>query len=255
VPMPVHASTFWMTKDGNDAGEYEDAFSLDIESKRFAIADGASESSFSKAWAQILASGFTNDSDRLALAGQKRGTDARLLKWLVPLQSDWNTAIPWQSLPWFAAEKAQSGAFAAFLGLELSNVNRGRVRYRWQAVSVGDCMMFKVGDGELKAVFPTESRVSFGSTAPLLCSNPINNDYAFRNINVSNGVLAQGDHVFLCTDALAEWFIAQCRAGEKPWFELGSFVTLGDFGETIAHLRSKRLLHNDDTTMLSIRIE
>src|SRR3989441_8753980 len=39
-------------------------------------------------------------------------------------------------LPWFASEKAEQGAFAAFLGVEID-----AHKNRWTALAVGDCCL------------------------------------------------------------------------------------------------------------------
>ncbi|MGH7226717.1 MAG: hypothetical protein ACRELF_26170, partial [Gemmataceae bacterium] len=49
---------FHVHKRGNAPDEYEDAFAGDTAKARFAIADGASESSFAAMWAQLLTEGF-----------------------------------------------------------------------------------------------------------------------------------------------------------------------------------------------------
>src|SRR3989441_3510556 len=44
-------------------------------------------------------------------------------------------------LPWFASEKAEQGAFAAFLGVEID-----AHKNRWTALAVGDCCLMQVDD-------------------------------------------------------------------------------------------------------------
>lgn len=58
--MRVSIQVFGLPKAGNRADEYEDAYSpkrqgeLEGESFRFAVADGATEGSFSRLWAGML---------------------------------------------------------------------------------------------------------------------------------------------------------------------------------------------------------
>jgi hypothetical protein len=49
---------FALHKDGNRPDEYEDAYAGNPRVGRFAVADGASESSFAALWAKLLVDGF-----------------------------------------------------------------------------------------------------------------------------------------------------------------------------------------------------
>ena len=43
----------------------------------------------------------------------------RIQEWLRPLQTAWHSGVAWDRLPWFAEDKARSGAFATFLGFQM----------------------------------------------------------------------------------------------------------------------------------------
>ncbi len=103
---------FWAAKAGNANGDYEDAFALGHDC--LAIADGATESSFARAWAQALTESFVADPAATQPPGIRR-----LQNWLRPLQSAWHAGVAWDRLPWFAEDKARSGAFATFLGFQM----------------------------------------------------------------------------------------------------------------------------------------
>ncbi len=49
---------FALPKRGHRLEEYEDAYAGNPDGGRFAVADGAAESSFANVWAQLLVSGF-----------------------------------------------------------------------------------------------------------------------------------------------------------------------------------------------------
>ena len=57
--MSAGSQGFAVPKAGNREADYEDAFA--IAEHRVAIADGATESSFARAWAEALVSGFASD--------------------------------------------------------------------------------------------------------------------------------------------------------------------------------------------------
>jgi hypothetical protein len=52
----LSVQAFWLPKAGNTTKEYEDAFDYSIAERRFAVADGATDSAFAGHWARILGS-------------------------------------------------------------------------------------------------------------------------------------------------------------------------------------------------------
>src|SRR5262245_37115816 len=114
---------------GNTEAEYEDA--LAAAAGRFAIADGASESSFAGLWAQLLSEGFVNRTQGFRTNGS----------WLATLRERWSAAVDPLELPWYAEQKREQGAFATFLGLVIRS-GRGGGRGWWRAVAVGDGCLF-----------------------------------------------------------------------------------------------------------------
>src|SRR5262245_30341580 len=97
---------WWLPKEGNAPEEYEDAFRSAPDRGRFAVADGATETSFSGRWAAALVTAFA-----AAPPDWQADPDA-LAAWLAPMQHACQAAVPWDRLPWYALEKAQAGLFA-----------------------------------------------------------------------------------------------------------------------------------------------
>lgn len=253
--MEPQVQVFWLPKAGNAVEEYEDAFSYSVAERRFAIADGATESSFAERWAQGLVRQFTAEPP-VTIASPGGG----LQQWLVPLQRLWREGIDWAHLPWFAEEKAQLGAFATFLGMEFASGESFTTQFffrrprkkdlRWQAVAIGDSCLFQVRAGALLKAFPLERSDQFNSRPLLLCSNPASNLPVWSKVCVTEGNYEEGDLFVLATDALAKWFLAEHEAGGKPWTALAALKTDGDFAAWAARLRQERTLRNDDTTVL-----
>src|SRR5262245_58112070 len=111
--MRVSAQALWLPKAGNTPEEYEDACwpqepVIDREAARFrcAIADGATETSFSGLWANQLVREYCRQTSVKQFVGS-----------LPRLRQEWQWQVSAKPLPWYAEEKARSGAFAAFLGL------------------------------------------------------------------------------------------------------------------------------------------
>src|SRR2546430_15891358 len=60
---------------------------------------------------------------------------------LFPYTTLFRSRLAGRPLPWFASEKAEEGAFAAFLGVEID-----AHKTRWTALAVGDCCLMQVDD-------------------------------------------------------------------------------------------------------------
>src|SRR5438309_355857 len=111
TPPPTLAwRAFHLPRRGHAPAEYEDAFAADPCSGRFAVADGASESSFAGRWARLLVEGFVGG------AQDPWGAD-----WLVPLRRRWVEEVAPLPLPWYAEAKREQGAFATLLGVALGD--------------------------------------------------------------------------------------------------------------------------------------
>src|SRR5213083_2611429 len=114
--MALRWQGFAVPKRGNSVEEYEDAFAANPKAGRFAVADGASESSFASLWAKLLVEGFSHPPP-----------DADLRKrWLEPLRQRWSSEVEKLELPWYAEAKRSLGAAAAFLGLILRRTPKTR---------------------------------------------------------------------------------------------------------------------------------
>ena len=154
--MIVTARAFWAPKAGNRTDEYEDAFwPLNTAKRaakrkdtpvRFAVADGATETSFSGLWARRLVRAYGE--------GCLGGDDWD--GWLRRLQREqaaWYGEVLQKPLPWYAEDKVRDGAYAALLGLELTAAGE------WGGVAVGDCCLLQWRGDELAAVVGAGSPV------------------------------------------------------------------------------------------------
>jgi protein phosphatase 2C-like protein len=234
--------SFTLHKDGNQPDEYEDACAGQPKVGRFAVADGASESSFASLWAKLLVEGF--------IAARGRTT----LNWLLPLQKRWAEAVDHLELDWFGEEKREQGAFATFLGLILQKPQGAEGR--WRAVAVGDCCLFQVRQESVLASFPVQRAADFGNRPPLLCSRAVGGRDGLAQAKRAVGKWQKGDRFFLMTDALAQWFFQRHEQKRKPWDSL--LRRLAEPNPTAAmkgyveQLRSRKEMTNDDVTLLLI---
>ena len=244
---------FGVAKAGNATDEYEDSHLLDVAElsarsflraapNRFAVADGATESSFSKEWAKLLTRGFVRENPNLDLNTR----DGRL-KWLGQLQKEWHDLIPWGKISWFAEKKARAGAHSTFLGLEL-------FANKWRAWAVGDSVLFRVRDDNLKTKWPIENEEEFSNAPALLCSLESKNDVSDSVFRKTEDEYKANDIFILATDALAHWFLAEYHGGGKPWIELDKIRHATEFEYFVGQLRDNKSLRNDDTTLIIFRV-
>jgi len=233
---PVSPRSFWLPRRGYAPGEYEDAFAADTVAGRFAVADGATEGCFTGLWARLLVDDFVTGA----------APDVSAWPAAVPaLQERWAADVEARPLPWYAESSVSQGAHAAFLGLAMAASADDFCQ--WQAVAVGDsCLLHSRGSALLRA-FPLDRADLVGSRAP-------SDDVVARQRLWTDGRGRPGDRLWLMTDALAQWCLAQIEAGDNAWEDLERLLTADGeaFREWTERLRDAGGLRNDDVTLLAI---
>jgi serine/threonine protein phosphatase PrpC len=236
---PLRWQAFHLPKRGNSEEEYEDAFAGSAERGRFAVADGASESSFAGIWAQLLAKGFVHEAQR---PWKETG-------WLEPIRARWVTEVGRRPLPWYAEMKREQGAFATLLGLALRRPNH------WRAVAIGDSCVMQVRDGRLAVSFPMRHAEDFGNQPALVPSRVIGGGRQ-PTLRLFNGLWKPGDCFLLMTDALAQWFLAEFEEERRPWERLIPLLrdtgAMDTFAALVAEAREHGAMRNDDVTLVLV---
>jgi hypothetical protein len=242
--LPLVWRTFALPKRGHKADEYEDAYAAAPAAGRFAVADGASESSFAGLWARLLVEGFTR---RI-----KQAMDGT--HWLECAQQHWADEVDGLELPWYAEEKREQGAFATFLGLSIKRGEKGGGR--WKALAIGDSCLFQVRKDRLVAAFPLNRSADFGNQPALLGSRPGPGQARSNQQKIEWGTWQPGDRLFLMTDALAQWFLRRHETNGQPWQllarRLGDEKAHAALTAYVDELRDRDGLRNDDVTLLTI---
>ena len=239
----------WLQKSGNAPTEYEDAFSCpkhlsdDWEAFRIAIADGATETSFAREWANLLARSF----GRYGLSDDPHDLS---LVWPRKL---WKRLVARRPLPWYAEEKAAMGAYSSLLGI---TVFKSEGSGYWKAIAVGDSCVFQVRGDVLVEAFPFVSSDAFNSRPELLGS--VGDDgLAGCSVLTRTGSWQPGDVFYLMTDALACWFLKRRELLDDPLRCLRRLQGQEGFQEFIAEQRQISSnedccrLKNDDVTLVS----
>jgi len=255
---PISWQAFHLPKHGHTAEEYEDAFAANGGSRRFAVADGASESSYALLWARELVVGFVNLDVKAASNPN----------WVQPLQRRWAEAVDAFPLPWYAEAKREQGAFATFLGLQLQR--RGLDRGTWRCLAVGDSCLFQIRADQVIAAFPLTRSDEFDNLPGLIGSRMA----AVAPWKKRQGRWRAGDRFLLMTDALGQWFLRQRERVHKPEAPAKGSSLAGAsglyggcdcimnvmtadqaaFAAWISDLRGRGELRNDDVTLIDIRL-
>ena len=244
ITVPVRSHSFWLPRRGNTPDEYEDAFALDEASGRYAVADGATEGCFTGLWARLLVNDFVSHAERNA---------SSWLSSLPVVQERWNTEVRTRKLDWDADYWVEQGASAAFLGVVLT-----QDMWQWQAVAVGDTCLFHTREGVLLRAFPLDRSSQFNNRPRLVGSRMPLSNIRKRQRLWTDGCGQAGDRLWAMTDALAKWCLVEHEAGNDPWHQLESLLSLPQtedhFAAWIEGLRVSGRLLNDDVTLLAIRL-
>jgi hypothetical protein len=251
--MDAYLKAFWLPKEGSTEEEYEDAFfprhaqSLSGDRLRFAVADGATEASFSRLWARMLVRAFVRRT--LDLPPE--------LDQLSRLREQWMEAVHGKTLPWYAEQKAASGAFSALVAIEFTEEGSGSEQRRdWRAVAAGDSCLFHLTGNKIGRGFPVGESAAFSNSPDLLGTIATPQVDDARLLLETSGNWARRDQFLLMTDALACWFLKSSEEGGKPWLTLSEAEAGGEWGfrEFIAKLRVDGVIKNDDVTLMRIEL-
>lgn len=219
-------------KAGEDVADMEDAANAEPVG-RFALADGASESTYAGMWAKILVVGYAS--------GVLEGPDD-----LTKLTSLWEARVATApTRVWYVDEKLHEGAFSTLCGL--SCMGDGR----WQALAVGDTCLFHVRDSAVVATFPAHSGSALRQAPTLVGTRPL---YSTVDWLRTHGTWGEGDVFLLCTDALARMIFDELESGTMGYLALMEMQTAGEFRHWLDHARIRGRLANDDTTLLRVHL-
>jgi hypothetical protein len=210
------------------------------------VADGATESSFSREWANILVEGFATDASWTGLFQHARSRSQwrqdiqqQYSRWLEAMRERWRERLEelkssrggqW---PWFVEDRIREGAVATFCGLVLLPQMPSPAKYSqphkqavWPAnrgyfsLAVGDACMFHLRDDQLVFSFPVRKAADFSNTPPLLCSQSRPPAWPTAPPRCRIGHWKAADTFLLMTDALARWFLSEYESGNQPWQEI-----------------------------------
>jgi hypothetical protein len=167
----------------------------------------------------------------------------------------WSRIVRKKPLPWYAEEKVKIGAFSTFLGVQFLAPDADGSG-RWQAIALGDSCLFQVGPGGPVTQFPVTAYEDFGSTPPLVSTDPAYNSRSWNELAYKEGVWTRDDFFLLMTDALSQWATKEHPA-RSVWDELLAMF-LSDNGpnllqDWVDRQRQSGNIRNDDITLAVVK--
>lgn len=246
--MNLTIYSFITHKKAENLDDCQDAFEVNKEHSRYAVADGATRSFFPKCWAELLVRHFCEIPYPFS-------SEDRWKEWLVPIQEKWYEQVDARvkarnQFYLTNSFNAREPAVAAFIGLEIDKVNG-----KWKAIVIGDSCLFHKSNSEFQSYLIKRSE-DFTSHLAAFASFPERNHY---NPAFIDGKIQSGDIFILATDALAKWIVQHKEANQldralnqlkriKTDEQFNNFVDLARDHENIR-------LVNDDVTLMLISIE
>jgi hypothetical protein len=255
--MKLVWKAFSLCKQGNREEENEDAFypqlvngsSLIADHFSCAMADGATTSSFSRLWANLLVKESSNSHN----------APKDLNQTIIAARTSWKAALPDQDLPWPTAIKVRQGAFATLLSFHIWQKNGTYLAstvppdHGWTAQAVGDTCLFQVVKGKFVSTFPLTQAKEFSNTPELVSTNLT---YSRSRAGSLSGKWQRGDHFLIATDALSEWMVRNLESGSLTWGQVSENLTsLVRFQTWIRYLRRQSLIKNDDTSLICLTVD
>jgi hypothetical protein len=252
--------SFQVQKDGSSPDECEDAFFISADRERgrstrgfrIGLADGATESAFSKQWAELLAADVVDGTLFSSLYRPAQEWPS----WFSRIRYEWRERVAGRDLPWYLEQKVDEGAFATVLGVQFTDrTSRSRRATHVRAVAIGDTCMFHVRDGVVLSGFPLDSARDFSSRPFLVGTHSVTDHVMIHHIRRYGAVYLDGDRFYLATDALAQFILRQIDEGVPIWNQIDEVA--GEpgqdaFDDWICGARRWGHMRNDDVTLVKI---
>jgi hypothetical protein len=251
--MELYWRAFQVERAGSSAEDCMDRFGVAANKRIYALADGASLASYSAIWAEILVRQWV----KKGLPQSRWHTDP-ILDWLKPLQAEWDTHVPWDSLDYYPRKKARMGGQATFLGVRFRS--SGPRRMKWSALAIGDTCLLHLRRGLVHGSFPLRDPGHFSNHPKLLVSVPgvLTPDMLEADGLMLTGTLGVGEYMLLCTDALAAHLLQRGKDASYMAAFSNALIYPGEeeagenFRRWVSEQRSAGAMVNDDVTLVVI---
>jgi serine/threonine protein phosphatase PrpC len=239
---------FWLPKDVQDVGAYEDAFDVDGARGMAAVCDGVASSIFSGRWADILAKAVVAEPPDV-------NDRASVEAWLKHARDKWSRSIDENALAWHQKPKMLDGAGTTLLWVQVAATAApdGVPRpYCVWSFSIGDCCFFHVRGNDVLQTFPIQESARFEDN-PLV----IRSVYKKSDVVAFEAIETQcnpGDLLVLCTDAVAAWTMRQLESGTTLDWQSYWGMSNEQWCQWMVQLRQENQIRYDDSTALLLRV-
>jgi hypothetical protein len=258
--MQAQIVVYSTQKEGYEPTEWEDGAASypvvgtrgsGLSQVRFMVADGATETYESRTWVCQLIGSFMSP-DQVGDVTWPNLDRASMSRWFKSMQERWPLVAP---APRDEIEQAKydQGTLATFVGGQLAGLDTARPV--WQAVALGDAVLFHVRDGAKVEHFPPLRSADFDSAPNGIGTLPEWLGQMGSQMLMREGPLAPGDMIFVASDAFAKWMITCLEADDKTlWPMLGGLVHPSGFIQLVAAQRRAMAMKDDDVTLMRIRL-
>lgn len=244
---------FRAAKDGSELWEWDDYFGYDGGdpqggSARCVVLDGATGAFDAQRWVEQLAGGFLGQREPYL----GRLTSEALLPWVERMQQLWlDEAAVGDLNPFEEIKFRDHGSLATFLGCQIDGLSSAEPT--WAAAALGDVVLFHVRDGRLLETFPDMGPDDFGIDPVGVFTLPRMLPRMSAELRLRGPrPLRVGDHLYIASDALAEWLVRRHPA--VPWDFFADLDDTAVFTDFTGRLRSAGQLVDDDLTLLRVEI-
>lgn len=247
----VTSLRYWKSEYGS-LDRCEDSFAYDVSTGLFAVADGASQTSFSGIWSSLLVKQFVSEP---LIENDEFEVD----RWVRRAQRKYERAAPAESeLPPLVRAKARKGSAATFLGIQLVPASESDPSEE----AVAQCRVIAIGDCCLLHFRPSALSVSslFIQTADDFDAMPMcflskDFDPAGCPLRVDHIYARQGDILVLATDAVAKWLLPCLDELRVERLSVLLSQTVESWPWHVECLRRAGHIVDDDSTALVIRLD
>ena len=260
--MQIQMVVFSEAKSGYEAAEWQDGACGGVISDpngpvsraRFIVVDGAAGAYDPLRWVDQLVTSFIPPPG--APAGP-RLEPAAMRAWFARMQDQWTAGTPAFDSIIEERKYKEVGSFATLLGFEISGLDGPEPS--WQAVALGDTVLFQVRAGRRIATFPPMGPDDFGTHPDGVHTLRSSLNLMTDRLVIGGGVLAADDLIFAATDAMAHWIIRAVQREEtKVWHTLTGLAHPDVFTRFVSDQRKEidgaKRLKNDDVTLMRLRI-
>lgn len=255
---PITWFSHSISKAGNATSENEDAIfpaekfgCVNGKSERasFAVADGATQTSFSGMWANCLVRHCT----------QVKLSEFSFYEAIKKAGNEWQASLQGLELPWHAMEKVRQGAFSALAWLEIQyDPLHPSTAYSWRALAVGDCCLFIAHNHNIYLSLPLQHPSEFNNSPVLIPSKSEKMDSIKGKIHLARGSLKKGDQLILASDAMASWIMRKPITDQVQYQNMIRVIKSAEkgphFSDWVNSLRKMGEIRNDDTSVIYIEL-